>query len=75
MREQEIASISLFILTIWNMLMGALMISRLISVEYGMFLAFGGMLGVVIATWRSLMGDQRPWESPKKYRERKSQSN
>lgn len=75
MREQEIAFASIFVLTIWNMIMGAIMIIGIVPVEYGMFLAYGGMIGVIVATWRTLMGDERPWESPKKYKQRKSQSN
>ena len=72
MREQEVAYASIFILTVWNMIMGAAMIVELIPVSYGMCLAYGGMIGVIFAAWRTLMGDERPWESPKKYRERKT---
>ena len=71
-RDAEIANLSLFIMTTWNAILGILMIFEILSVSYGMFLAFGGMCGIIIATWRTLMGDERPWESPRKYRERTS---
>jgi len=71
-RDAEIANLSLFIMTTWNAVLGILMIFEILSVSYGMFLAFGGMCGIIIATWRTLMGDERPWESPKKYNERKN---
>ena len=71
-RDAEIANLSLFIMTTWNAILGILMIFEILSVSYGMFLAFGGMCGIIIATWRTLMGDERPWESPKKYNERKN---
>ena len=72
MRNQEIANLSLFVMTFWNCILGILMIFEILPVSYGMYLAFGGMCGIIIATWRTLMGDERPWESPRKYRERTS---
>ena len=72
MREQEVANISLIVMTIWNVILGHLMILEILPVSYGMYLAFGGMCGIIIASWRTLMGDERPWESPKKYHERKN---
>ena len=69
-RDAEIANLSLFIMTTWNAVLGILMIFEILPVSYGMYLAFGGMCGIIIATWRTLMGDERPWESPRKYRER-----
>jgi hypothetical protein len=70
MREQEVANISLFVMTTWNAILGILMIFEILPVSYGMYLAFGGMCVIMIASWRTLMGDERPWESPRKYRER-----
>ena len=72
MREQEIANTALLIMTTWNMILGSLMIAEVIPVFYGMMLAVGGMFGIVVASWRTLMGDERPWESPKRYNERKN---
>jgi len=69
--DREIAFSSLFILTAWNMLLGAVMIMGVIPVEYGMILAFGGMLCIVIAAWKVLMGNELPWKSPRDYDERK----
>ena len=69
-RDAEIANLSLLIMTTWNAILGILMIFEILPVSYGMFLAFGGMCGIIIATWRTLMGNERPWESPRKYRER-----
>jgi hypothetical protein len=71
-RDAEIANLSLFVMTFWNCILGILMIFEILPVSYGMYLAFGGMCGIIIATWRTLMGDERPWESPRKYRERTS---
>lgn len=70
MREQEIANTSLLIMTTWNLILGSLMIAEVIPVFYGMMLAVGGMFGIIVASWRTLMGDERPWESPKQYRKR-----
>jgi len=70
MREQEIANTALVIMTTWNLILGSLMIAEVIPVFYGMMLAVGGMFGIIVASWRTLMGDERPWESPKKYRDR-----
>ena len=70
MREQEVAGTALFIMTTWNLILGSLMIAEVIPVFYGMMLAVGGMFGIIVASWRILMGDERPWESPKEYRER-----
>jgi len=70
MREQEIANISLFIMTTWNALLGILMVFEVIPVFHGMMLATGGMIGIVIGTWRTIMEDERPWESPARYKQR-----
>ena len=67
MREQEIANLSLFVLTAWNTILGFLMIFEILPVSYGMYLAFGGMCGIIIASWKALMGDERPWESRSQY--------
>ncbi len=72
MRKQEVANTALVIMTSWNMILGGLMISEVIPVFYGMMLAVGGMFAIIVASWRVLMGDERPWESPKKYRNRVS---
>lgn len=71
-RDAEIANLSLFVMTTWNAILGILMIFEILPVSYGMYLAFGGMCGIIIASWRTLMGNERPWESPRKYRERTS---
>jgi hypothetical protein len=70
MRNQEVANSALFIMTTWNVILGTFMVAELISVTYGMCLAFGGSIGIVVCAWRTLMGDERPWESPKMYRTR-----
>ena len=67
MRDQEIANLSLFVMTTWNAILGILMIFEILPVSYGMYLAFGGMCGIIIASWRTLMGDERPWESRSQY--------
>jgi len=70
MREQEIAFAALFIMSVWNVLLGLLMIGEVVTVVDGMLFAFIGMVGIFIASKKALMGDEQPWESPKKYRER-----
>lgn len=71
MREQEIAFAALFIMSVWNVLLGLLMIGEVVTVVDGMLFAFIGMTGIFIASKKALMGDEQPWESPKKYKERK----
>jgi hypothetical protein len=70
MRDQEFAFVALFVMSVWNVLLGVLMIGEVVSVTDGMLFAFIGMTGIFISSKRRLMGDERPWESPKKYRER-----
>ncbi len=72
MRKQEIANVSLLIMTVWNAILGTVMILELVPISYGMFLALAGMCAIIVASWRALMGDERPWESPKRYNERKN---
>ena len=75
MREQEIAFAALFIMSVWNVLLGLLMIGEVVGVLDGMLFAFIGMVGICIASKKSLIGDEQPWESPNKYQDRKSKSN
>lgn len=70
MREQEIGYTSLLIMTVWNAFLGILMINGLVDVLHGMLLAALGMLILVLIAWRMLMGDERPWESPRQYHKR-----
>ena len=70
MFEQQYAMTMLIIMTTMNAFLGALMIFEIIPVSYGMFLAFGGMFGMIWKCKRDLMGNVRLWENPKQYRER-----
>ena len=70
MREQEIAMTSILIITTFNLILGALMSFGVIPVAFGMSLSFFGMGIITYKSWRMLMGDVRPWESPKQYEER-----
>ena len=70
--NQEIGMSALFIMTVWNLLMGIIMVLEIIPVFFGLPLAFIGMIVIIYITWRMLMGDERPWESRKTYRERKN---
>lgn len=67
LRDNEIAHAALLIMTTWNAFLGILMIFEILPVFYGMSLAFGGMCGIIFASWRTLMGDERPWESRSQY--------
>jgi hypothetical protein len=71
MREQETAFAALFIMSVWNVLLGLLMIGEVVTVVDGMLFAFIGMAGICFASKKALMGDEQPWESPKQYKERK----
>ena len=57
-------------MTTWNVCLAFLMITEIIPVLYGMVLALLGMSVIVIITWKILMGDEFPWESRKKYKNR-----
>ena len=70
MRDQEIGMSALFIMTVWNILLGIVMITGIITVWFGLTLAFVGMFAIVYIAWRLLMGDERPWETRKKYIQR-----
>ena len=70
MRDQEIAFSSLFIMTVFNLVLGIFMITGLVPIVYGLSLATFAMTVIVYKTWRLLMGDERPWESRKHYNER-----
>ena len=70
MRDQEIGFAALYIMTTWNVLLGILMIFEIIPLYWGMGLAFVGMFGIIYKSWRMLMGDVRPWDPPKEWRER-----
>lgn len=70
MREQEIAFSALFIMTVFNVILGIFMITGLLPLSFGMVLAVVGMGGISYKAWRMLMNDERPWESPKQYKER-----
>lgn len=70
MREQEIATTSILIITTFNLILGVLMSFGVIPVVFGMSLSFFGMGTITYKAWRMLMGDVRPWESPKQYHER-----
>ena len=70
MFEQQYAMTMLIIMTTMNAFLGALMIFEIIPVSYGMFLAFGGMFGMIWKCKRDLMGNVRLWENAEQYRER-----
>ena len=70
MRDQEFAFVALYVMSVWNVLLGVLMIGEVVTVVDGMLFAFIGMIGIFLSSKRRLMGDEQPWESPKKYRER-----
>jgi len=70
MKEQEIASASILIITTFNLILGVLMSLGVIPVVFGVSLSFFGMGIITYKAWRMLMGDVRPWESPKQYHER-----
>lgn len=74
MREQEIGFTALFIMTAWNAILGILMVFEILPVLEGMVISFAGMVCINLSAWKMLMGDERPWESRNKYRERTGRS-
>ena len=70
--HQEIGMSALFIMTVWNCTLAILMIVEFIPVFHGLIIAFVGMCAIIYVSWRMLMGDERPWESRKRYLERKN---
>jgi hypothetical protein len=71
--EQQTAMTGLLIMTTTNIFLGTAMVAGIIPVGYGMCLAGFGMACIVWIVKRQLMGDQRLWESPKQYKERKGE--
>ena len=49
-------------MSVWNVLLGLLMIGEVVTVVDGMLFAIG-MTGIFIASKKALMGDEQPWES------------
>lgn len=58
---QTVGFRALCILTMWNMVMAASMMSGF-PIYFGMPIAFMGMGVIVFWTWRLLMGNKRPWK-------------
>jgi len=70
MIEQQYAITAILIMTTFNAILAFFMIAGILSVEYGMVIAFVGMFGMCWKCKRDLMGDVRLWENPKQYRNR-----
>ena len=70
MIEQQYAITMLIVMTMFNIILGTLMIFEIIPVEYGMSFAFFMMAGMIWKCKRDLMGDVRLWENPKQFRNR-----
>ena len=56
MRDQEFAFVALFVMSVWNVLMGVLMIGEVVSVTDGMLFAFIGMTGIFISSKEATHG-------------------
>lgn len=70
MREQEIGFTALLVMTVWNSLLGLMMVFEIVPVKWGMLVSFVGMFCVNFVAYKMLMGNERPWESRSQYRER-----
>ena len=70
MFEQQYAITAILIMTTFNAILAFFMITGILSVEYGMVIAFVGMLGMCWKCKSDLMGDVRLWENPKQFRNR-----
>lgn len=64
MREQTIGFNMVIVMTLYNVLIGILMLTVL-PVWAGMLVSFGGMGIIIYASIRLLMGDDRPWRHPR----------
>ena len=66
MKEQVYATNALLIMTVFNFLVGVLIVTEVVPLFYGLGLATVGMTAIVWRTKRELVGDEKLWESPKK---------
>ena len=66
MKEQVYATNALLIMTVFNFLVGVLIVTEVVPLFYGLGLATVGMSAIVWRTKRELMGDEKLWHNPKR---------
>ena len=53
-------------MTVFNFLVGVLIVTEVVPLFYGLGLATVGMTAIVWRTKRELVGDEKLWQPPKK---------
>ena len=66
MKEQLYATNALLIMTVFNFLVGVLIVTEVMPLFYGLGLATVGMSAIVWRTKRDLMGKEKLWENPRR---------
>ena len=66
MKEQIYAMNALLIMTVFNVLIGIVIVTEFVSLGYGLGIAATGMAAIVWQTKRQLMGKEKLWENPKR---------
>jgi type IV secretory pathway TrbD component len=71
MMQQQYAMTALVIMTGFNAVLAALMISKVLPILIGVCISFLMMTVIILKAQRDLLDDdERMWESPKKFHER-----
>lgn len=65
-KAQTQAFAAIFVITVYNILLGCLMVGRVIPVMTGMGLSFAGMGFICGLATMVLMPGEKPWRRPKK---------
>lgn len=65
-KAQTQAFAAIFVITVYNVLLGCLMVGRFIPVLTGMALSFAGMGVICGVATMVLMPGEKPWRRPKK---------
>ena len=66
MKEQVYATNALLIMTVFNFLVGVLIVTEVMPLFYGLGLATVGMSAIVWRTKRDLMGKEKLWDNPRR---------
>ena len=66
MKEQIYAMNALLIMTVFNVLIGIVIVTEFVPLGYGLGIAATGMAAIVWQTKRQLMGKEKLWENPKR---------
>jgi hypothetical protein len=66
MKDQIYAMNALLIMTLFNVLIGILIVTEFIPLVYGLCIAIVGMGSIIWQTKRELMGKEKLWEKPER---------